>query len=54
MKQANPVSDDMFEKAREAFFGTTKTSPKNDRSNCTDAELEQVAVITEREKVLTS
>jgi hypothetical protein len=54
MKQANPVSDDMFEKAREAFFGTTKTSPKDDRSNRIDSALEQVEVITETEKVLTS
>jgi hypothetical protein len=28
MKQANPMGEDMFEKAREAFFGTVKTSPK--------------------------
>jgi hypothetical protein len=28
MKQANPTGEDMFEKAREAFFGTVKTPPK--------------------------
>jgi hypothetical protein len=28
MKQANSTKEDMFEKAREAFFGTVKTSPK--------------------------
>ena len=25
MKQGNPVVEDMFEKAREAFFGTART-----------------------------
>jgi hypothetical protein len=25
--EANPVKEDMFEKAREAFFGTAKPSP---------------------------
>jgi hypothetical protein len=28
MKDAKPMKEDMFEKAREAFFGTAKTSPK--------------------------
>jgi len=28
MKQANPMGEDMFEKARAAFFGTAKTSPR--------------------------
>jgi hypothetical protein len=28
MKQADPMAEDMFEKAREAFFGTAKTSPR--------------------------
>jgi hypothetical protein len=54
MKQANPVSDDMFEKAREAFFGTTKTLPKDNRSNRIDSELEQAKVIAATEKVLTA
>ena len=68
MKQANPVSDDMFqdparterlcralaEKAREAFFGTAKTLPKDDRSNRIDSALEHVEVIAQTEKVLTA
>ena len=29
MKKENPVAEDMFEKAREAFFGITETSPKS-------------------------
>jgi hypothetical protein len=33
MKQANPTAEDMFEKAREAFFGTTKTLPKPSASS---------------------
>jgi hypothetical protein len=32
MKQSNPMAEDMFEKAREAFFGTAKTSPKPNAS----------------------
>lgn len=28
MKLVNPMPEDMFEKAREAFFETAKTSPK--------------------------
>ncbi len=28
MKKVNPTADDVFEKAREAFFGTVKTSRK--------------------------
>ena len=28
MKQANPMAEDMFEKAREAFFGIVKKSPE--------------------------
>jgi hypothetical protein len=28
MKQEDPMKEDMFEKAREAFFGTVKTPPK--------------------------
>jgi hypothetical protein len=54
MKQANPVSDDMFEKAREAFFGAAKTLPKDDRSNRIDSALEHVEVIAQTEKVLTA
>jgi hypothetical protein len=30
MKQANPTAKDMFETAREAFFGTVKTSSVGD------------------------
>ena len=33
MKQANPMAEDMFEKAREAFFGIVKTSPKPSASS---------------------
>jgi hypothetical protein len=33
MKQANPMPEDMFEKAREAFFGTVRTSPKPSASS---------------------
>jgi hypothetical protein len=33
MKQAEPVAEDMFEKARKAFFGTAKTSPKPNGSS---------------------
>jgi hypothetical protein len=29
MDQSNPVPQDMFDKAREAFFGTTEPSPKS-------------------------
>ena len=28
MKRVNPMAEDSFVKAREAFFGTAKTSPK--------------------------
>jgi hypothetical protein len=27
MERANPMAEDMFEKARKAFFGTGKTTP---------------------------
>jgi hypothetical protein len=33
MKQANPMAEDMFEKAREAFFGNAKTSTKPSASS---------------------
>jgi hypothetical protein len=33
MKEANPMAEDMFEKAREAFFGTSETSPKPSASS---------------------
>jgi hypothetical protein len=33
MKQANPMQEDMFEKAREAFFGTVKSSPRTSASS---------------------
>jgi hypothetical protein len=33
MKQTNQMAEDMFEKAREAFFGTTETSPKSSASS---------------------
>jgi len=33
MKQANPTTEDMFEKAREAFFGTVRTQPKPSASS---------------------
>jgi hypothetical protein len=33
MKQANPMAEDMFEKAREAFFGAAKTLPKPSASS---------------------
>ena len=33
MKKENPVAEDMFEKAREAFFGITETSPKSSASS---------------------
>jgi hypothetical protein len=33
MKQANLMAEDMFEKAREAFFGTVKMSPKPSASS---------------------
>jgi hypothetical protein len=29
MNQPNPIPQDMFDKAREAFFGTAETSPKS-------------------------
>ena len=28
MTKRNPIAEDMFEKARRAFFGTAKTSPE--------------------------
>ena len=28
MKPGNPMGEDMFERAREAFFGTAKSPPK--------------------------
>ena len=28
MKPANPAAEDMFERAREAFFGTANNTPK--------------------------
>jgi hypothetical protein len=33
MKKENPVAEDMFEKAREVFFGITETSPKSSASS---------------------
>jgi hypothetical protein len=33
MKQTNQMAEDMFEKAREAFFGTTETSPQSSASS---------------------
>jgi hypothetical protein len=33
MKQASPMAEDLFEKAREAFFGTVKTSQKPSASS---------------------
>jgi len=35
MKQADPVAEDMFEKARKAFFGTANVIP---RANASAAE----------------
>jgi hypothetical protein len=33
VKQTNPMAEDMYEKARGAFFGTAKTSPKPSASS---------------------
>lgn len=33
MKQTDPMAEDMFEKARAAFFGTAKTSPRPSASS---------------------
>jgi hypothetical protein len=38
MKQAESVAEDMFEKAREAFFGTAKTSPEPSGSSAEHLE----------------
>jgi hypothetical protein len=35
MKQTNPMAEDMFEKAREAFFATSTTRPKPNASPAT-------------------
>jgi hypothetical protein len=42
MKPANPVSEDMFEKARLAFFGTPKSLPKEGQGIRTDPARERV------------
>ena len=42
MKNANPASDDMFEKARKAFFGTAETSPKDEKNTRFDSAPERV------------
>jgi hypothetical protein len=42
MKNANPVPDDMFEKARKAFFGIAETSPKDEKSSGFDSATEGV------------
>jgi hypothetical protein len=33
MKQTDPMAEDMFEKAREAFFGTANVKPKVNSSS---------------------
>lgn len=33
MKQTDPMAEDLFEKARAAFFGTAKTSPRPSASS---------------------
>jgi len=42
MKNANPVPDDMFEKARKAFFGIAETSPKDEKNSGFDSATERV------------
>jgi hypothetical protein len=42
MKNANPVSDDMFERARKAFFGIAETSPKDEKNTYFDPAPERV------------
>jgi len=36
MKNANPVPDDMFERARKAFFGIAESLPKNEENTHAD------------------
>ena len=54
MKQANPVSEDMFEKARLAFFGTPKSSPKVGQGIRTDAARERVDDAARIEEVVSA
>jgi hypothetical protein len=44
MKTVNPVSDDMFERARKAFFGIAETSPKDEKDTRFDPAPERVEV----------
>jgi hypothetical protein len=41
MKNANPAPDDMFERARKAFFGIAESLPKNEESTHADSVLER-------------
>jgi hypothetical protein len=42
MKNANPVPDDMFERARKAFFGIAETSLKDEKNTRFDSAPERV------------
>jgi hypothetical protein len=42
MKNANPVPDDMFERARKAFFGIAESLPKNEENTHADTVSERV------------
>jgi|HubBroStandDraft_5_1064220.scaffolds.fasta_scaffold101184_2 hypothetical protein len=54
MKNATPVPDDMFERARKAFFGIAETSPKNEENTRADSVSKRLEKTKHNREVVTA